>query len=86
MPEICRFYGIRITMDYDEHLPPHLHEAYGDDEAQVIIATGQLLKGSLSSRAASLVREWTLLHREELEANWRLRDAMMPLNRIAPLP
>jgi hypothetical protein len=52
----------------------------------VLIATGQLLKGSLTSRAASLVREWTLLHREELEANWRLRDAMMPLNRIAPLP
>jgi hypothetical protein len=86
MPEISRFYGIRITMNYDEHLPPHFHATYGDDEALVLIATGQLLKGSLTSRAASLVREWTLLHREELEANWQLRDAMMPLNRIAPLP
>jgi hypothetical protein len=59
MPEISRFYGIRITMNYDEHLPPHFHATYGDDEALVLIATGQLLKGSLTSRAASLVREWS---------------------------
>ena len=85
MPEISRFYGIRITMNYDEHLPPHFHATYGDDEAQVLIATGQILKGSLASRAASLVREWTLLHHAELETNWKLREEMRPLNRIAPL-
>lgn len=44
-------------MNYDEHLPPHFHATYGDDEAQVLIATGHLLKGSLTSRPASLVRE-----------------------------
>ena len=73
-------------MNYDEHLPPHFHAAYGNDEAQVLIATSQILKGSLPGRAAVLVREWTLLHRKELEANWRLREEMKPLNRIAPLP
>ena len=51
----------------------------------MLIATGQTLKGSLPGRAANLVREWTLLHRDELEANWRLREAMQPLVRIAPL-
>ncbi|MSU48874.1 MAG: DUF4160 domain-containing protein [Opitutus sp.] len=86
MPEISRFYGIRITMNYVEHLPPHFHASYGDDEAQILIATGQILKGSLSGRASNLVREWTIIHREELEANWRLREEMLPLNRIAPLP
>lgn len=85
MPEISRFYGIRITMNYAEHLPPHFHAAYGDDEAQVLIATGQILEGALPGRAASLVREWTLLHRDELEINWRLRAEMRALNRIAPL-
>jgi hypothetical protein len=85
MPAISRCYGDGITMNYDD-LPPHFHATYGDDEAQVLIATGQPLQGSLTGRAASLVREWTLLHREELEANWRPRDALMPLNRIAPLP
>jgi hypothetical protein len=86
MPEICRFYGIRITMNYDEHLPPHFHATYGDDEAQVLISTGQILNGSLPNRAAQLVREWVLLHREELDANWARREDMKPLSRIAPLP
>ena len=86
MPEISRFYGIRITMNYAEHLPPHFHATYGDDEAQVLIATGQILKGTLPVRAATLVREWAILHRAALEVNWQLREAMQPLNRITPLP
>jgi hypothetical protein len=86
MPEISRFYGIRVTMNYDEHLPPHFHAAYGSAEAQILIATGQIWNGSLPSRAAALVREWTELHRAELKENWKLREEMKPLNRIAPLP
>ena len=75
-----------VTMNYDEHLPPHFHAKYGSAEAQILIATGQILNGSLPSRAATLVREWTELHRAELEENWKLREEMKPLNRIAPLP
>jgi hypothetical protein len=86
MPEICRFHGVRVTMNYDEHLPPHFHAAYGSDEAQIVISTGEILHGSLPGRAAAMVREWTQLHRAELEENWKLREDMKPLNRIAPLP
>jgi hypothetical protein len=25
MPELCRFFGIIITMFYDDHAPPHFH-------------------------------------------------------------
>ena len=28
MPEIALFYGIRITMYYDDHTPPHFHVEY----------------------------------------------------------
>ena len=28
MPEISRFFSIRITMYYDEHKPPHFHAEY----------------------------------------------------------
>ena len=28
MPEISLFYGIRITMYYDDHNPPHFHVEY----------------------------------------------------------
>jgi hypothetical protein len=35
MPEVSRFFGIVIRMYFDEHLPPHFHAIYGEDEAQV---------------------------------------------------
>lgn len=28
MPEISLFYGIRVTMYYDDHNPPHFHAEY----------------------------------------------------------
>jgi hypothetical protein len=85
MPEISRFYGIRITMNFVDHSPPHFHAMYGDDEAQVEISTGDVLAGSLPRRAAALVKEWTDLHRQELEDNWLKREKLLPLVKIDPL-
>ena len=33
MPEISLFYGIRITMYYDDHNPPHFHAEYNGNKA-----------------------------------------------------
>jgi len=30
MPEISRFLGIIIFMNFNEHAPPHFHAKYGD--------------------------------------------------------
>ncbi|MFO1409026.1 MAG: DUF4160 domain-containing protein [Steroidobacteraceae bacterium] len=70
MPEISRFYGMVITMYFDDHPPPHFHVRYADARATICIATGELLSGALSPRAASLLAEWTRLHSVELEQNW----------------
>ena len=86
MPELSRFYGLRITMNYADHAPPHFHATYGDDEAQIEIATGEVIGGSLPRRAAALVKEWVDLHRAELDRNWLLREQSLPLNKIDPLP
>lgn len=86
MPELSRFYGVRITMNFVDHAPPHFHATYGDDEAQVEIASGEVIGGSLPRRAAGMVKEWANLHRAELEANWKRREKAMPLSKIAPLP
>lgn len=86
MPEISRFYGIRITMNFVDHPPPHFHATYGDEEAQVEIVSGNVLAGSLPRRAAALVKEWASLHREELEDNWLKRVKLLPLVKIDPLP
>ena len=37
MPEISLFYGIRVTMYYDDHNPPHFHAEYNGHKAIVEI-------------------------------------------------
>ena len=49
MPEISLFYGIRITMYYDDHNPPHFHAEYNGNKALVDIIHMQVNKGSLLS-------------------------------------
>lgn len=46
MPELSRFYGVRIKMYYDDHLPPHFHAEYGGDEAVISIDTLDVTQGS----------------------------------------
>lgn len=47
MPEVCRFYGIVITMFFADHEPPHFHAEYGGSEAQFGIEDLALLRGKL---------------------------------------
>ena len=85
MPEISRFFGIVITMYYDEHNPPHFHARYGSDRAAIEIATLRVREGRLPSRALGLVVEWASEHQEELMASWDAARLDTPLSRIAPL-
>ena len=52
MPEISRFFGIIITMYWNDHNPPHFHAQYGDHEALInlngIIINGQIPRPALS--------------------------------------
>ena len=85
MPEVSRFFGIVITMYYDEHNPPHFHARYGKDRAAVEIATLRVLEGKLPARALGLVVEWASEHQDELTANWEAARHDAPPARIAPL-
>lgn len=86
MPEISRFFGIRITMYADDHAPPHFHARYQDDEAMISIRDGSVLEGSLSGRMLKAVQEWCEMHRAELMSNWNiLATGAGEAERIAPL-
>jgi hypothetical protein len=85
VPEISRFFGIIITMYYNEHPPPHFHVRYGGQKALVAIETLAILRGQLSPRVLGLVIEWAATHQEELMENWRLAREEDPLNKIMPL-
>ena len=86
VPRISQFYGIAIYMYFSDHPPPHIHAQYGGVEAVIAIGDGAVIRGSIPDRALRLVREWLELHREEVEANWRLAGRPAPLNAIDPLP
>lgn len=85
MPEISLFRGIRITMYYSDHNPPHFHALYGEYRCLVDIQNGCVIRGSLPARQLKLVLAWNELHTDELMQNWELAKDEKPLNAVAPL-
>lgn len=84
MPTISMFYGIIIRMYYDDHNPPHFHAYYNNNEA-IFTIEGRLVKGEFPSKQLKLVEAWSIIHREELEANWLLCKSSERLFDIQPL-
>ena len=72
MPTIASFYGIIIFMHITrkEHLPPHIHARYGEKEATFLISTGELYTGFFPPKGKQLIKEFVLLHKEELQKMW----------------
>ena len=85
MPEISLFYGIRITMYYNDHTPPHFHAEYAGYNAIVDVINGVVNKGYLPGRQLKYVLAWSELHRDELMQDWELSRDGKPLNKINPL-
>ena len=85
MPEISLFYGIRITMYYSDHNPPHFHAEYAGQKALIDIQEGAVIKGRLPNRQLKFVLAWCEIHKDELMQNWELSKDNKPLNRIDPL-
>ena len=85
MPELSRFFGIVITMYYNDHEPPHFHARYGEHKAIIGLEPLAILHGSLPSRALGLVLEWAAAHRAQLQTDWAHARALEPLEAIAPL-
>jgi hypothetical protein len=72
MPEISRFFGIIITMYYNQ-------------KAIVSIQTLEILEGELTARLFKLVTEWAILHQVELMEDWELARDNQTLEKISPL-
>ncbi len=84
MPEICRFYGIIIFMNYNDHEPSHFHARYQEQEVIIEIQTG-IVQGKMSRRALRMLFEWSEIYREELMDNWERARQRKPLKSIPPL-
>jgi len=55
VPEICRFFGIVITMYYNDHVPPHFH-AEGTLSPR---ALGLVIEWA-SAHKSDLMTDWAL--------------------------
>ncbi len=84
MPEASRFYGIVITLNDNDHAPPHFHARCGSASATVT-TDGQLLAGSLPPRALALVSEWAATRTQELLVDWELARQQLPLVPMEPI-
>ncbi|MDX2190932.1 MAG: DUF4160 domain-containing protein [Bacteroidota bacterium] len=85
MPKISNFFGIIISMFYDDHNPPHFHAKYGEYNAQISILELNLIEGNLPPRVLGLVIEWAIIHKEELILNWERMLNNETLKNIEPL-
>ena len=85
MPEISSFGGIRITMYYDDHNPPHFHAEYGSHRALIDIQNVYVIRGALPGRQLKFVLAWAEMHRDELMQNWELARLSEPMEPIVPL-
>ena len=50
--------GISIIIHSREHLPPHIHAVYGEEEALVDIRTGDVIDGWLATKKLKVVKDW----------------------------
>ena len=85
MPIVSLFYGIKITLYFDDHSPPHFHAEYAGNTAFIDIQRTTVIKSALPKRQLKLVLAWAELHKDELMQNWELVKANKEPMEIEPL-
>lgn len=85
MPTISMFRGIKIYINWNDHMPPHFHAVYAGKEVLVSINDIEVLEGEMPSKQLKMLLGWAAFHQEELSENWQLAEMKMELFEIAPL-
>ena len=85
MPEVSRFFGIRIAFFFNDHNPPHFHAIYEGRKAVFEIHTLQMTEGALPPRVRGFIVEWAAVHQQELLTAWDVVRAGQNPGKIAPL-
>ena len=72
MPEISRFFGMVITMNYHDHNPPHFHVEYQGFKAICDIKMTRIIKGKLPPTADKIIVKWAEQYKKELLESWEM--------------
>ena len=87
MPLLSMFYGIIIRMNWKDdgkHKLPHIHAEYAGKEA-VFTLDGEIIEGDFPATQKAYVKAWTLIHADELQADWKLAVNGEQIFKISPL-
>ncbi len=72
MPTISMFYGILVSIffeDNERHHLPHIHVRYQGMKASISIEDGDLLAGNIPHKQLKMVQVWIDIHKYELFAD-----------------
>lgn len=87
MPTLSMFYGIIVRMyalDRGQHNLPHLHALFSGQEV-VVDLDGNVIEGEIPKGKMRLLLAWMEIHKDELEANWKLLSEGEAAFKIEPL-
>lgn len=79
------FRGIKIYINWRDHMPPHFHAIYGGDEVIVSINDIEVIDGTMPNKQLKMLLGWAAFHQEELKENWMLAEKQQELFTIDPL-
>jgi len=68
----------------ERHHKPHIHVECAEAEA-VIALDGEILEGAIPGPKLKLVEAWLEIHKDDLEANWKLLSKGEEYFKIEPL-
>lgn len=85
MPTISMFRGIKIYINWNDHMPPNFHASYAGQDVLVSIDELEVLEGEMPSKQLKMVLGWAAFHQTELKENWELAVKKMDLFSIDPL-
>lgn len=81
MTIISQFYGIVITMYYNEtngkHHIPHIHVRYNNDKI-IYDFNANIIEGRIPLKQKRMVEAWIMIHKEELITLWENGEDVCP--------
>ena len=87
VPILSLFYGIIVRMYMERsgrHNKPHIHAEFSG-EGVVVAFDGEVLEGSIPKAKMKLLEAWMEIHKDDLEANWKLLSGGEQFFKIDPL-
>ena len=83
VPTLSVVKGIKVYINWDDHLPPHFHAMFAGHDVSIDLETLEA-RGEFPKRQLRIILGWAECHRAELLDNWDLIAAKEDHYEISP--